>query len=188
MASSSPARDNAIYGIFALSLAAGLSRTKTTSRVPSVLSNLACAGFSLLGGLYLTKAIANVQIGITRKLGIRLQSKNSYRRRLGFLERWYVAHSRTGQHTGFSIVLELESPPENATLADIGSILRRVSEKSPWLRVKVKRDGVDGIDSRTSLGADDAERRQKNLQRVMFGAMTCTLRCKIHPTPMMYLS
>ena len=31
-------------------------------------------------------------------------------RRLGFLERWYVAHSRAGMHTGFVVGMEVRLP------------------------------------------------------------------------------
>lgn len=68
------------------------------------------------------------------------------------MERWYVAHSRAGHHTGLSVAMQLVSqaaaPP---TMEHVQRILSRVAARFPWLRVKLRRDGVDGIDSRESL-------------------------------------
>ncbi|CAB9530230.1 Conserved hypothetical protein [Seminavis robusta] len=150
----------AAYGTAALSMAIGWNRNspslfKTTvdSSVPWLLSTL--------GGWWLLKALGSVPIGISHKLGTKLGTHNNSnnntennKRRLGFLERWYVAHSRSGMHTGFLIALELESSNTETSLLsleDTRQILRRVCQKFPWLRVKLKRDGVDGIDSREFL-------------------------------------
>lgn len=169
---SSPAQVNAFYGSVALSLALGLSRTESTAtkKFPTMVSNCFCLAFSAVGCWYLTKAVANIKIGITRTLGIPLEShQKGYKRRLGFLERWYVAHSRSGQHTGFMFAIELESAPENATLANIGSILRRVSSKCPWLRTKVKRDGVNGVDSKESLDVVNSEKTKDKSTTSIWG-------------------
>ena len=116
-----------------------------------------------LGAWWLVRALTNIRVGVTRSLGTILESSTAFQRRLGFLERWYVAHSRAGVHTGFLLALELEASHKAATTAlsstspmismeDMWQTLHRVSQRFAWLRVKVKRDGVQGIDSRTSLG------------------------------------
>lgn len=155
MPSASTARDNAVYGMLALSVALGLKQNNP-SKLPSAVTNGLGIALTALGSWWMLRAVGNIKIGVTRKLGVPLDSKGGYKRRLGFLERWYVAHSRSGQHTGFSIALELEADPEHyPTLLDIRKILQRLSQKYPWLRVKVRRDGVNGVDSRESLKSNE---------------------------------
>ena len=163
MSSSYP--KNVIAGSLALLAAFGwnnnqrLQQPKSYSKATTLLFDVGPLALATLGTWWLLKAGSNIKVGITHKLGISLpvepecSDKITYRRRLGLLERWYVAHSRTGMHTGFSIALELEPSPglEPPSLDDMRQILTRVSNKFPWLRAKVKRDGVAGIDSRESL-------------------------------------
>jgi hypothetical protein len=110
--------------------------------------------FSILGAWFLCKALAGLMIGIRRKLGTFL-GRNS--RRLGLLERWYVAHSRAGHHTGFMLAVELESLQAPPTLDDLRLRLRRIQQQFPWLRAKIKRDGVMGVDSQKRLSADSGK-------------------------------
>lgn len=64
-------------------------------------------------------------------------------RRLGLLERWYVAQSRAGTHTGFCLCLELQVAADAAPgVAELRHRLFQVSRKFLWLRCKVRRDGV----------------------------------------------
>lgn len=82
---------------------------------------------------------------LQRTLGTKVRNG----RRLGLLERWYVAHTRSGQHTGFLLSLELQgNPPDKARLK---LMLRNVAARFPWLRARVRRDGVDGVDDRFEL-------------------------------------
>lgn len=39
---------------------------------------------------------------------------------MGLLERWYVAHSRAGHHTGFSVAMELETSNDAAAVYLVG--------------------------------------------------------------------
>lgn len=87
-------------------------------------------------------------------------------RRLGLLERWYVAHTRAGVHTGIVLCLECESE-KIPKLAEIRKYLQRVSAKFSWLRCKVRRDGVDGVD--TIPNDRSSESLVDKTQMVMWG-------------------
>lgn len=104
------------------------------------------------------------------------QRKQRQRRRLGFLERWYVAHSRAGMHTGFVVGMELRggavdanhNDPNNALCllwksGELQQRLERVSALFPWLRCKVRRDGVGvhAVDNRMCLMYDNHAKRPK---------------------------
>ena len=169
------ASSNVICGSLALLAAMGLNRNKNQSLQPnkstsvSLLMDTAPLTLAALGSWWLLKAIGNIKVGISHKLGTPMtieagdSDKVTYRRRLGLLERWYVAHSRTGMHTGFTVAIELEPKTGQAapSLKDIRQILQRVSHSFPWLRVKVKRDGILGIDSRKTLTAVTGTPQQK---------------------------
>lgn len=82
------------------------------------------------------------------------------RRRLGLLERWYVAHSRAGNHMGFCLCLELQAATAVPSEEELRTCLDLVSRSFPWLRVVVRRDGVQGIDSCVRLTQDSGVSEQ----------------------------
>jgi Alcohol acetyltransferase len=102
------------------------------------------------GGYLLLNALGRVKVGLKRRQLGRSVPGLDKARRLGLLERWYVAHSRAGTHTGFVLCMELEAAavPSRGKLQ---TILQNVSKKFSWLRYKVRRDGVDGVDSRITV-------------------------------------
>jgi hypothetical protein len=102
---------------------------------------------TLLALVCFVKALLNVKVGIDRKLGI---AHTSGGRRLGLLERWYVAHTRAGVHTGFMVAMEMHGATAMSS-KDVKETLTRVSKRFPWLRARLRRDGVQGVDSRRSL-------------------------------------
>lgn len=102
------------------------------------------------GSFLLLQAFGRVKVGVVRRQW-GADAPNGGRR-LGLLERWYVAHSRSGTHTGFCLCMELEAPAEGApTIGELRRRLFAVSQRFSWLRRKVRRDGVNGVDSRISL-------------------------------------
>lgn len=112
------------------------------------------------GVLLFAKAFSECKIGITRTLGLPVVSHHDNNddatkakgvgRRLGLLERWYIAHTRSGNHNGLTLAVEFqaESVP---TTEELRLILHRVSLRHPMLRARIFRDGVDGMDSTQQL-------------------------------------
>jgi hypothetical protein len=71
-----------------------------------------------------------------------------------------VAHSRSGRNTGFQLALKVEvvetnSPgvtdPSPLDLQRLQRIVARVSMRFPFLRTRIRRDGIQGQDSRDRL-------------------------------------
>jgi Alcohol acetyltransferase len=111
---------------------------------------------SLLASIFFFRALTTVKVGTRqRKLG----TPHCGGRRLGWLERWYVASSRAGIQTGFVIAMEfnnLDSPTK--TTKDVKEALTRVSQRFPWLRARLRRDGINGVDSQYRLHQPFQER------------------------------
>lgn len=109
--------------------------------------------------------VGGIQVGVTRKLGVAVEdagaplrstdsaasaSEAGSCRRLGILERWYVAHSRAGHHNGFQLAVELQGAPP--TEAELRRLLRAVAARHAALRARVCRSDRPSGDT----GADDA--------------------------------
>jgi len=128
----------------------------------SVILSVACWGLVVAGSYLCISALGRMKIGSSsssEKMGVSCDGvggddakKKGTRRRLGLLERWYVAHSRAGMHTGFVVAMELNCKRSSTSAqGQLRATLRKVSAQFPWLRCKVGRDGVEGVDRRTSL-------------------------------------
>lgn len=139
----------AATGCTYLALSAAISWRARNHKASSATLSLTAfvATTSIIMGL---RALGTIKMYSHQTLGRSLSHKS---RRLGLLERWYIAHSRAGHHTGFSLALQLVSPKDAPTLEQVRDILRNASFKFPWLLVKIHRDGVDGVDSRERLSS-----------------------------------
>jgi len=122
----------------------------TTSVSLAAAATASCACYLLATALGQVKVASRSP---TMGIPVKVSSSNNKARRLGFLERWYVAHSRAGMHTGFVVGLELKQQQgiNMNSMEQLKTRLTQVTSKFPWLRCKVHRDGVEGVDSRTSL-------------------------------------
>ena len=156
-------------------------RTSWLQPSPSTLGvalGLAVAAASLTIIVHTT---SHVKIGITRTLGLPVTSnhcpdesfsannattKNGTGRRLGLLERWYVAHSRRGNHTGITLAVEFDSSLPPPSLEETRQILHRVSLRFPMLRARLYRDGVFGMDTTDRLCPTAAVETKNRSQRV----------------------
>jgi hypothetical protein len=103
------------------------SRVAWTTLASAVVGGYVC--LHLLGRIRVTAAVDRARC---RLLGTGKNADDGgddRGRRLGLLERWYVAHSRDGTHTGFVLCLELEKEQQaaaaNATAAGLGDDMRR---------------------------------------------------------------
>jgi hypothetical protein len=122
-----------------------------------IASTLSFATILVLYGL--VRTVGQIKVGPERgPLGVAIDGPRRRRsRRLGWLERWYVAHSRAGTHTGFCLLLELELKHSsgllftNVTEVAVVQTCGQVSRRFAWLQCRVRRNGVAGVDSRQSL-------------------------------------
>ena len=82
-------------------------------------------------------------------------------RRLGLLERWFVANTRAGVHTGFIVAVEFTTTAThirnmNMTNKDnVMDALTRVSQRFPWLRTRLYHQNVEMQQQQQQLWGDD---------------------------------